>query len=97
MKLYAFYGATEFGAPSLLVHAGERIPWYPETSDGVAAHSDATKEPNGVELDVKAPEDWSWITLAPQVKPRWVPQGDGSYELQILVRRFATEVHLREC
>lgn len=35
--------------------------------------------------DVKSKEDWSWFVLDPRIKPRWVPEGDGSYELQALV------------
>jgi acyl-coenzyme A synthetase/AMP-(fatty) acid ligase len=37
----------------------------------------------------KSPEDWVWMELYPSVTPRWVPQGDGSFELQLL----ATEKH----
>ena len=35
----------------------------------------------------KAPEDWEWITVDRRCKPRWVDQGDGTYELQLLVSR----------
>ncbi|KAH8088908.1 putative aminoadipate reductase [Cristinia sonorae] len=27
---------------------------------------------------------WQWVTFPPEVKPRWVPQGDGTYEAQFL-------------
>ena len=30
--------------------------------------------------------DWEWFCFPPEVKPRFVPQGDGTFELQILVR-----------
>lgn len=30
--------------------------------------------------------DWEWMTLPDMVKQRWVDQGDGTYELQFLVR-----------
>lgn len=36
---------------------------------------------------VKSKEDWAWLSFTESMKPRWIPQGDGSYELQLLVRR----------
>lgn len=32
----------------------------------------------------KAPEDWQYIAITERSSPRWIPQGDGSYELQML-------------
>ncbi|EPQ53300.1 acetyl-CoA synthetase-like protein [Gloeophyllum trabeum ATCC 11539] len=32
----------------------------------------------------KAPEDWQYIAITERSLPRWIPQGDGSYELQML-------------
>lgn len=41
----------------------------------------------GLDADVKTSADWPWIVFAEsQVHCRWAPQGDGSYELQFLVR-----------
>lgn len=40
----------------------------------------------GPDATVKSKEDWAWLNLTDSMKPRWVPQGDGSYELQLLVR-----------
>jgi hypothetical protein len=31
-----------------------------------------------------APEDWAWIAFHPSAHIRWAPQGDGSFELQLL-------------
>jgi hypothetical protein len=31
-----------------------------------------------------APEDWAWIAFHPIAHIRWVPQGDGSSEMQLL-------------
>lgn len=36
--------------------------------------------------DTKRPEDWAWMQLDERVKPRWIDQGDGTFELQVLVR-----------
>ena len=38
--------------------------------------------------DAKTPEDWEWVSFADNVHARWVPQGDGSFEYQCLVRVF---------
>lgn len=47
----------------------------------LAFYSDA-----GAHGDVRTPRDWEWMQFSPAVRCRWVPQGDGSYELQLLVR-----------
>lgn len=33
----------------------------------------------------KDPKDWEYMQLNDQMNPRWVPQGDGTFELQLLV------------
>ena len=76
MKLYALYGSTEIGGPSLLVQVGERIPH--RADDAVDAADSGS--------DIMAPEDWSWVALSVRLKTRWEPQGDGTYELHFLVR-----------
>jgi hypothetical protein len=35
-------------------------------------------------LKRKIPEEWSWIELYPNVNPKWRPEGDGTFELQLL-------------
>ncbi|KAH8107711.1 acetyl-CoA synthetase-like protein [Cristinia sonorae] len=32
----------------------------------------------------KAAEDWEYQSFSPQVRPRWIVQGDGTFELQLL-------------
>lgn len=39
----------------------------------------------GPEADVKTSADWDWMRFADYVNCRWIPQGDGTYELQFLV------------
>lgn len=34
--------------------------------------------------------DWDWVRFSQRVTPRWIPQGDGLFELQMLVRTFLT-------
>ncbi|KAI0698168.1 hypothetical protein BC835DRAFT_1413297 [Cytidiella melzeri] len=48
---------------------GASIPFYPEKP---------TPE------DDRTPLDWEWLKFNPRYKPRWIPQGDGSYELQLM-------------
>ena len=40
-------------------------------------------------LPAEAPErtyaDWAWMRFSDQVNPRWIDQGDGTFELQFLV------------
>lgn len=38
----------------------------------------------GVDFDADYPQ-WSWMQMNPLWTHRWVPQGDGTYELQFLV------------
>ena len=43
----------------------------------------------------KTRDDWEWMQLPSQCSPRWVPEGDGTYELQLLVRH--QDVFRSEC
>ncbi|EKM57056.1 uncharacterized protein PHACADRAFT_208208 [Phanerochaete carnosa HHB-10118-sp] len=38
----------------------------------------------GPDAPVKTSADWQWFTFSDYVKLRWVPEGDGTYELQFL-------------
>ena len=35
--------------------------------------------------EVKTTADWAWMTFFENVKVRWAPEGDGTYELHVLV------------
>lgn len=37
------------------------------------------------EAPVKTKWDWEWLELSDRMHPRWIAQGDGSYELHLLV------------
>lgn len=41
---------------------------------------------NNSDPNARTADDWQWIRISSLTKPRWVPQGDGQYELQFLVR-----------
>lgn len=51
--------------------------FYSENADGGADDG-----------DVRTPQDWEWIQFLgrDELHTRMVPQGDGTYELQLLVR-----------
>lgn len=36
------------------------------------------------------PENWSYAEFSDKCKIRWIPQGDGTFEAQFLVRIFPT-------
>ena len=40
-------------------------------------------------------KDWEWISFASHVDIRWDPQGDGSFELQILVSLYSLQCQLK--
>ncbi|KAH9946535.1 hypothetical protein B0H21DRAFT_822721 [Amylocystis lapponica] len=70
VPLFAVYGGTEFGAPTSV---------FDRDVDPPAAHTPANHNPAG-----KTQDDWAWMQFPAQVSVRWVPQGDGSYELVYL-------------
>ncbi|KAG5723416.1 L-aminoadipate-semialdehyde dehydrogenase large subunit [Termitomyces sp. T112] len=58
--------------------AGVRLnPIYAGTEFGVVSHLLPVKD---------SPMDWEYLRFYNHTKPRWVPQGDGTFELQLLVR-----------
>ncbi|KAG6871961.1 hypothetical protein C0995_014472 [Termitomyces sp. Mi166 len=54
VKLYSFYGGTEFGCGTWLVRDKTELM------------------------------DWDYMRFYPDIKLRWIPQGDGTYECQVL-------------
>lgn len=69
-----------------LVAAGVRlVSAYGTTETGPVAHVFDGFDPSPSDVNAKTAQDWQWQSLPPSTKPRWVPQGDGTYELQFLV------------
>jgi hypothetical protein len=67
-----------------LVKAGVKlVSMYAGTEFGCATFPFYPDKPN--EEDDRTPLDWQWLKFSPRYKVRWVPQGDGSYECQIMV------------
>ena len=48
----------------------------------------------GPDAPVKTSMDWQWMAFPNYVRVRWVPQGDGNYECQFLVRPPSHFVYL---
>ena len=42
----------------------------------------------GPDASCKTSADWDWFQFSDAVRPRFVPQSDGKYELHYLVRTF---------
>ncbi|CCM02157.1 uncharacterized protein FIBRA_04235 [Fibroporia radiculosa] len=62
VRLFACYGATEFGTLTRL---------FDDDVDGPS--------PVG-----KTRDDWEWMQMPKECIPRWIAQGDGTFELQLL-------------
>lgn len=65
-----------------LVAAGVKlITFYAGTEFGAPVYTFY-----GQEGDIRTAEDWEWIQfVTDEARPRLIPQGDGTYELQFLV------------
>lgn len=72
VRLFACYGATEFGTLTCL---------FDDDAEAPISDVESTKS--------KTRADWEWMQLPKECSPRWAPQGDGTYELQLLVRYSA--------
>ncbi|KAI0942043.1 putative NRPS-like protein biosynthetic cluster [Taiwanofungus camphoratus] len=67
VRLFACYGATEFGTLTCL---------FDDDAEAPISDVESTKS--------KTRADWEWMQLPKECSPRWAPQGDGTYELQLL-------------
>jgi hypothetical protein len=45
----------------------------------------------GPDAPWKTSADWEWFQFSSEAKPRFIPQGDGKYELHYLVSRKCTD------
>lgn len=86
VKLYAGGPLSKTSGDKLVAHGVHLVVGYGATEVGttIADFSvyDADKDNRGAD---KLPEEWEWLSIDHVSKPRWVDQGDGTYELQYLV------------
>lgn len=69
------------------MEAGVRLHCtYGLTECGSPSKGYVVDESLPLDAPVRTKWDWEWIEINDSMNPRWVPQGDGSYELQLLVR-----------
>ncbi|KAH9939474.1 hypothetical protein B0H21DRAFT_780597 [Amylocystis lapponica] len=77
VKLLASLELLAFGGGPLSTTSGNKL-----VAAGVNLQSTyGTTEVGAVTMTL---HDWEWIEMSSRVDTRWVPQGDGTYELQIL-------------
>ena len=72
---------------------------YGATETGATNDIVDPDDSQGPDANVKTSADWAWLAFPEdQMHCRWVPEGDGSYELQFLVRAvlfsFRMSAHL---
>lgn len=58
---------------------------YGSTEAGSSIQGFDLDDSRGPDAPWRTSADWEWMKFADYVKPRWVPQGDGTYELHLLV------------
>ncbi|KAJ3555779.1 hypothetical protein NM688_g2383 [Phlebia brevispora] len=72
-------------AGDLLVSRGVKLTSvYGGTEFGTTTLAYYPERREDAPYDIRSPEDWEWMQMGPQYKTRWIPQGDGTYELHIL-------------
>ncbi|KAI0698146.1 hypothetical protein BC835DRAFT_1413279 [Cytidiella melzeri] len=93
LKYLATLVTTGFGGGPLSSTSGERLvkagitlqSVYGSTEAGVVSGFFDSVEFCGENSSTgKTKDEWSWLSFSSSVKPRWMPQGDGSFELQFL-------------
>ena len=60
-------------------------PWYGGTEFGPPTNVFDIDDSTSPSPMAKAWEDWDWLSFSSLVNCRWIPEGDGTYELQLLV------------
>ena len=69
-----------------LVAAGVKLhAVYGTTEFGAPVNVLDADDSQGPDANVKTSADWAWMSFSDRIRCRWVPEGDGSYELQLLV------------
>ncbi|KAI0079020.1 acetyl-CoA synthetase-like protein, partial [Panus rudis PR-1116 ss-1] len=79
-------GPLSEGNGGKLTKAGVKLfPVYGGTEFGATTRMLDTDDSHGLDApDVKTSADWAWMQFIDLCKTRWIPQGDGTFELQFL-------------
>lgn len=78
-----------------LIAAG--VPLYPiygGTEFGSPVQTFDMDDSKGPDADVKTSADWAYMQFGEMTNCRWVPQGDGTYELIYMVSELHTALEL---
>ena len=71
-----------------LVAAGVKLTSvYGGTEFGTTTLAYYPERPEDAPYDIRSSHDWEWMQMSERVNCRWIPQGDGTFELQLLVSR----------
>lgn len=70
------------------------VSGYGATEAGPVCHPFDGFEADPSDPNARTLEDWQWQRISPLTIPRWVPQGDGTYELQFLVRTRHSSINI---
>lgn len=76
---------SEQGGAKLVAAGVNFFAVYGTTESGVHTKAFDADDSQGVDGPARSSDDWQWLSFGDNVKCRWVPEGDGSYELQFLV------------
>ena len=71
------------------------VSGYGVTEAGPVAHPFDGFDADPSDPNARTLEDWQWQRISPLTKPRWMPQGDGTYELQFLVRKLCIRANMQ--
>ncbi|KAF7794887.1 hypothetical protein EIP86_006030 [Pleurotus ostreatoroseus] len=86
MEMVAFSGGplSDKNGDKLVAAGVQLFAVYGATEFGAWTDVWDADDSQGVNAPVKTSADWAWFSFCDRVNPRWVPQGDGTYELQLL-------------
>ncbi|KAJ3525806.1 hypothetical protein NM688_g8348 [Phlebia brevispora] len=86
LQIVAFSGGplSEKNGNKLAAAGVKFFAVYGATEFGAYTDVFDADDSQGPDAPVKTSADWAWFSFCDRVKPRWIPQGDGSYELQFL-------------
>ncbi len=59
---------------------------YGGTEFGVLTNAYDICDDACADTSARSAAEWCWLSFPKNVEHRWLPEGDGTYELQILVR-----------
>ncbi|KIP04467.1 hypothetical protein PHLGIDRAFT_193243, partial [Phlebiopsis gigantea 11061_1 CR5-6] len=92
LKYLATLKQIGFSGGPVSVHGGAKLfeagvpllAVYGSTESGVSTRMFGAKDSQISDAPARTKLDWQWLSFGDNVNCRWIPQGDGTYELQFL-------------